>query len=306
MDETRLPGYRILGQLGQGGMGVVYRALDTATSREVAVKLLPPRLADDELAQGLFLREAILNSTLDHPNITRVLGGGEAEDGRYFMVSELLRGRGLQEILRVDLPPVARALDIAAQVASGLGAAHAKGVLHRDIKPSNLMLVAEGRVKILDFGLARFTAAAGDGLGGRALGTAHYSSPEQIRGEETDGRTDLWSLGIVLFEMLVGAIPFHGSDRWQTLDAVLTHDPSPVSIHNRDVPPEVDAIVARALAKDREERYASASEMCVALEALSRQPAAERSAPLTAGDRSEVAGPVAPAPRRRWWRRRSN
>ncbi len=246
--------YEILDQLGGGGMGVVYRARDTKLERVVALKFLPPELSRDHDANARFMQEAKAASALDHPNICTIYEVGEAEDGRLFIAMAYYDGQTLKYRLQEGSFDELEALDIARQIAEGLRAAHRKDIVHRDIKPANVMVTDDGLVKILDFGLAKLPGVLSLTQAGSTLGTAGYMSPEQIEGREVDGRTDLWSLGVVLYQMVVGRRPFEGD-----YESALTY-----AILNQEVkiPPEVGPqarqVVERLLAKGVEERYPSA------------------------------------------------
>ena len=197
--------YVIAAELGRGGMGVVYRAQDPRLDRQVAIKVLPPDLIRDATAKQRFLQEAKAASALDHPNICTIHEINETGDGQFYLVMAHYEGETLRE--RITRGPLALddAIDIATQVGQGLSKAHAVGIVHRDIKPANLMLTTDGAVKILDFGLAKLAGSEGVTQTGTTVGTVAYMSPEQARGEEVDHRTDIWSLGVVLYEMLAGA-----------------------------------------------------------------------------------------------------
>jgi Tol biopolymer transport system component/predicted Ser/Thr protein kinase len=274
--------YRVIGKLGQGGMGVVYAAEDTRLGREVALKFLPEN-ARDEQARERLQREARAASVLNHPNICTVYDVGEHE-GEYFIAMELLRGQTLQQRLGQGPLPVELALALAIQLSEALQAAHTKGILHRDLKPSNIFLTEHGQAKLLDFGLARSlrtaalagaserTASMDPNLTspGTALGTVAYMSPEQARGEELDARSDLFSLGAVLYEVFTGQGPFAGTSTALIFDAILNRDPAPVSRSNPKVSPELERILDKLLEKDRELRYQSAAELRSDLKRLKR------------------------------------
>jgi Tol biopolymer transport system component len=274
----RLGPYEILAPLGAGGMGEVYRARDPRLGREVAVKVLPASLVTDEDRLRRFEQEARAVGQLDHPGLLTVFDVG-SHDGTPYIVSELLRGETLRARFAGGPLPEARAIELGAQIARGLAAAHAKGIVHRDLKPENLFVTADGRAKILDFGLARVApgpAAAGaqsqlETLSalttpGVILGTVGYMSPEQVRGEATDARSDIFSLGVVLYEMLTGRRAFAGASAVETLNAILKEEPS------RELPPFVPGgdglsrVVKRCLEKRREDRFQGADDLAFALE----------------------------------------
>jgi serine/threonine protein kinase/tetratricopeptide (TPR) repeat protein len=261
--------YRIVGLLGRGGMGTVYKARDSRLERDVAIKLLPEALREPAL-RVRFEREARAASALNHPNICSVYDVGEFED-HPFLVMELLEGQTLREYIDTQPRDFAQIVQLAAETADALEAAHAKGIVHRDIKPANIFVTERGHAKLLDFGLAsRAPHGAGSGETstqrmltgpGSALGTIAYMSPEQARGEAVDARTDLWSLGVVLYEMVIGSRPFEGSTAAVVFDAILNKAPVPVRERNPEVPAELASIIARLLEKDRAPRYQSAAEL---------------------------------------------
>jgi serine/threonine-protein kinase len=258
--------YRILGELGRGAMGVVYKAEDPSLDRVVALKTI--RLGDDaegrkEYEKRFFL-EAKAAGKLTHPNIVTIFDFGEEEDLAY-MAMEVLEGVDLRARMRGDPIPVPEAADIALQVAEGLAFAHERGIVHRDIKPGNIMLLERGPVKIMDFGIARMRTADHKTSTGVVLGTPRYMSPEQIAGQPVDQRSDIFSLGTVLYEMLTQTSLFAGQDVNQIAHNVTYVDPTPPSRVNPEVPPMLDFVVARALKKDPEVRYQNAYELCADL-----------------------------------------
>jgi serine/threonine protein kinase len=252
--------YTILEELGRGGMGIVYKAEDTKLRRTVALKFLPPELVRDEGARERFIHEARAASALDHTNICTIYEIDEA-DGHYFIAMAFVEGRSLKEILKGGPLPLGEAIALARDIASGLHEAHEKGIVHRDIKPSNIMVTPQGRAKILDFGLAISPGRAQVTRTGTTLGTVAYMSPEQARGLEVDRRSDLWSLGVVLYEMITGRRPFAGAYEQAVLYAILNTEPEPAAKHRTDVPTGLERIIARALDKNRETRYRSADEL---------------------------------------------
>ena len=247
--------YRGLELIGGGGMGVVYKAEDLRLARTVALKFLPPELTRDPEAKARFLQEARSASGLDHPNICTIHEVGETEDGRLYLAMPHYEGEILRQ--KIERGPLAidEATDIALQIARGLAKAHGRGIVHRDIKPANLMVTSDGVVKILDFGLAKLVGSAAITRTGSSLGTPAYMSPEQARGEEVDHRTDLWSLGVVLYEMVAGRRPFRGEHEQAVVYSLLNDDPKPLTEVRSDTPPELERIVDGLLAKDPAKRY---------------------------------------------------
>jgi serine/threonine-protein kinase len=279
--------YRILGKIGEGGMGVVYRAEDTRLGRQVAVKFLSSELSAAPLALERFTREARAASALNHPNICALYDIGD-RDGQPFLVMELLDGTTLRTRVETRPLPFDEMLALATQIADALDAAHSLGIVHRDIKSANIFLTERGQAKVLDFGLAKLVAVRGLQLDesdttlgvapgaqrtgfGETLGTVSYMSPEQARGEEVDARSDLFSLGAVLYEMATGRMPFTGRTSALVFEAIFNQTPAPPSSVNRALPPEFDRIIAKALEKDREFRYQTAAELRADLRRLKRE-----------------------------------
>lgn len=257
--------YQILECIGAGGMGTVYRAHDTRLGREVALKFLPAHVSASDDAKKRLSLEAKAAASLDHPNVCTVHEIGETDDGRLFIAMALYEGKTLKDRLGRGPLPVTEAVDIAVQIARGLAAAHARGIVHRDVKPGNAILLSDGTVKLLDFGLAKLADATLTRQGATP-GTVAYMSPEQVRGDPLDQRTDLWSLGVVLHEMLTGMRPFRGGNDSALIHAVLQEDPESVSKRRSEVPPSLARIVERLLRKDPEARYGDARELLADLE----------------------------------------
>ncbi|MEE8549736.1 MAG: serine/threonine-protein kinase, partial [Gemmatimonadota bacterium] len=249
--------YEVVELLGAGGMGVLYKATDTRLGRTVALKFLPPQWGLDGAFKARFEREARAVAALDHPNVCNIHEIGETEQGQLFIAMAYYEGETVREKIARGPIDVDEALELATQAASGLAAAHAAGLTHRDIKPANLMVTEEGVLKILDFGLAK-TADATVTEAGMRLGTPAYMSPEQTRGEEVDSRTDLWSLGVVLYEMLTAQRPFRADSNSAVINAIRHEEPEQPGELREGVPEELARLVLRLLSKDPETRYAGA------------------------------------------------
>ena len=263
--------YHITEKLGEGGMGVVYKATDTKLDRPVALKFLAPHLLRDDEGRKRFAREAKAAASLDHPNICTVDEIDEA-DGRTFIVMAFLEGRPLSERIAAGPLKLPEALSTAIQIAEGLEAAHEKGIVHRDIKPDNVMLMAgsRGLLKIMDFGPAQLAGSSKLTRGGSTLGTMSYMSPEQAEGADTDRRTDIWALGVVLYEMAAGQLPFRGDFDQAVVFSIMNEPPEPLTAVRTGVPKELERIVHKCLAKKVDERYQHADELLVDLQALRR------------------------------------
>ncbi len=277
---SKLGPYEIVSLLGAGGMGEVYRARDSRLRREVAIKVLPQALSTDADRLRRFEQEALATAALNHPNILAVFDIGTAE-GAPYVVSELLEGETLRERLKSGPVPSRKALDYSMQAAQGLAAAHEKGIIHRDLKPENLFITKDGRVKILDFGLAKLTqadptsdknsmtATHGATEAGMVMGTAGYMSPEQVRGQPLDARSDIFSFGAILYEMLSGKRAFHGDTTADTMSSILKDEPADLSETNRNIAPALERIVHHCLEKNPESRFHSASDIAFDLGHLS-------------------------------------
>jgi len=257
--------YRITRQIGAGGMGVVYEAVDTRLDRTVALKFLPLDALDDEAAKADLVHEAKAASFLDHPHICSIFAIDETPDGRLFIAMARYEGETLGERIGRGPLPLKDALRIARETADALGHAHEAGIVHRDVKPANIFLAADGGVKVLDFGLAQVPGRARVTGAGTTLATASYLSPELARGQEADRRSDLWSLGVVLYEMVTGKTPFRGETSAALVSGILTTEPAPVASLGTGVPPELDQVLSKCLAKARNERYETAEDLAADL-----------------------------------------
>jgi serine/threonine protein kinase/tetratricopeptide (TPR) repeat protein len=263
--------YKILSKLGEGGMGIVYKAEDTKLKRTVALKFLSPELTRDEKAKERFVHEAQAASALDHPNICTIHEIDETEEGQTFIAMACYEGESLKA--RIERGPVEldRALDIAIQMVQGVSKAHERKIIHRDIKPANVLVTMDGLVKIVDFGLAKLGGRTKLTRTGMTPGTVSYMSPEQLRGDEVDARSDIWALGVVLYEMVTGETPFRGEYEQAMSYSIINEDPRPIRSRRPEVPVEVERVIERALSKDVSERYQSAVEMFGVLQSLKRR-----------------------------------
>src|SRR5215211_5426133 len=301
----RVKHYQIVNLIGEGGMGEVYLAADTILGRRVALKVLPAFVSKDPERLRRFTQEARAASRLSHPNVCVVHEIGETDDGLPFIAMEYVEGMTLRQRMRSHAMKLGDVLDIAIQVAEALIAAHEAGIVHRDIKPENIVIRPEGYVKILDFGLAKLTerhkgaihatmsTLLFDSSPGTVIGTAAYMSPEQARGVGVDERTDVWGLGVVLYEMASGRPPFIGETATDVVVAIVERDQLPISEHVEGTPPELERIVRKALRKDRNERYQIVKELAIDLRSLRRElevnSALERSIAPGVGSGSEYA-----------------
>ncbi len=285
--------FRIGEPLGSGGMGVVYEAEDTRLGRSVALKFLAPELVRDPAAKARFLTEARSVSALDHTNLCSILEAGESEDGLLFLAMPRYDGESLERRIARGPLAVEEALEIVVQAARGLAKAHGHGIIHRDVKPGNLFVTRDGVVKILDFGIAKLTGEVGHTRLGAVLGTPSYMAPEQTRGETVDARADVWSLGVVLYEMLAGRRPFVGGTGAAVVHAVLHRTPEPLTSLRPEVPAELDRIISKMLAKDPGQRHADAAEVLADLRSALGLPATGSQSPSASS---------ASTPRRPWRR----
>lgn len=267
---TRLGHYEILERLGAGGMGVVYKARDARLKRLVALKMLPAELTQDATAKQRFLQEAEAASHLDHPNVCTVYEIAETPQGELYLAMAFYEGETLKQRIEGEPLGLVEAVEIAIQITQGLAKAHGAGIIHRDIKPANVMLTADGLVKILDFGLAKLADQAAVTQTGTVVGTVAYMSPEQAAGDVVDARTDLWSLGVVVYEMLSNERPFTGESAQPIINAIVNRTPRPLRSWRSDIPAELERIVTRLLSKSSERRYASTVELLADLRTLKR------------------------------------
>ena len=284
--------YKITEKLGEGGMGVVYKAEDTKLERPVALKFLRSDALEDEEHKARFLREARAVASLNHPNICVIHEIDEIE-GESFIAMEFVEGESVKQKIKARPLKLDGAVDIAVQTAQGLQAAHEKGVVHRDIKSSNLIVTPQGRVKVMDFGLAQLAERSQLTKTATILGTPAYMSPEQARKSTTDRRTDIWSLGVVIYEMVTGTLPFDRERLEAVLYAIGNEEPEPVTALRAGLPMELEWIVGKALAKDTDERYQHVEEMTVDLRGLGKKAARGKPTILPAGIEGAAGSEVA-------------
>ena len=310
---TRLGRYEIRSKIGEGGMGEVYLAQDGKLDRKVALKILPVEVAADKERMRRFVQEAKTASALNHPNIITIYEIDQTDSG-HFIATEFIDGGTLREKLKRGRMKLDEALDVAQQAAFALTAAHGAAIVHRDIKPENIMVRLDGIVKVLDFGLAKLledhqremidpeadTRALVLTDPGKVLGTPQYMSPEQARGLDLDARTDIWSLGVVLYEMVAGRAPFRGETKSHTVVSILESEPPPLATFAPDTPAELQRIVRKALTKDRDSRYQTARDLMIDLKSLRRdldlQGEIERSTLPSAGQGLSGSAAVVAAP----------
>jgi len=293
MDDQRRPAFPMIGQtldhyrieskLGEGGMGVVYEARDTHLDRPVAIKILPADKVADPGRKQRFVQEAKAASALNHPNIVTIYDI-RSQDGTDFIVMEHIKGRTLDQLIAAKGMRPARALEYAVQIADAMAQAHGAGILHRDLKPSNIMVTDDGRAKLLDFGLAKLlepTDSLADAITlvarplskeGAVMGTAAYMSPEQAEGQKLDGRSDIFSFGSVLYEMVTGRRPFTADSQLSILTKILKEEPAPPRQLDTSIPPELEKLILRCLRKDPARRYQTMADLKVALEDLQAEP----------------------------------
>ena len=287
MIGKRILHYKIIEKLGEGGMGIVYKTEDTKLKREVAIKFLPRQIAVNEEERQRFKIEAQAAAALNHPNITTIHAIEEIDD-EMFIVMEYIDGNELREIVKENQLAIETVIDIATQIAQGLKAAHDKNIAHRDIKSANIMVKESGQVKIMDFGLAKIGGNTKLTKAGSTLGTVSYMSPEQARGEDVDFRTDIWSFGVVLYEMLTGNLPFKGEYEQAVIYSILNEEPESISSINSDVSFQLEQVVTKALTKNMDERCGSADELRVDLKAIEDQPKiVERKATIPRNNKSK-------------------
>ena len=270
MINKNISHYKIIEKIGSGGMGVVYKAQDLKLDRFVALKFLPPHLISSNDEKQRFIHEAKAASSLDHNNICNIYEIDETDDGQLFISMAYYEGETLDKTIKEKPLPVEEAIDIAVQIAQGLAKAHEKEIVHRDIKPANIMLTADGVVKILDFGLAKLSTQTKLTKDGTMLGTIAYMSPEQARGDEVDHKTDIWSLGVIIYEMLTGQLPFKGDYDQAVIYGIANEQPEPITGLRTGVPLELERIINRCISKDPQDRYQHADDLLSELNRLKK------------------------------------
>ena len=288
MSGETIAHYRVLERLGAGGMGVVYKAEDTKLKRLVALKFLPPELTRNEEAKRRFMREAQAASALDHPNICTVHGIEETGDGQLFICMAHYTGGTLRKKMSEEKPEIAECLAWAGQVAQGLIAAHENGIVHRDLKPANIILTKDGVVKIVDFGLAKLVGASRLTKTGASMGTLSYMSPEQAKGQEVDHRTDVWSFGVILYEMIAGRLPFHAEQELAMLYAIANEKPAPFPKLTPPIPIELERLIEKAMQKEASRRFDSMRELFEALQKIPLKTTMTAKAPTLSEEGSEI------------------
>ena len=284
--------YRVFERLGGGGMGLVYRARDTRLDRDVALKFLPPEWSHEALLRERFSREARAASALDHPHICTVYDIGETDEGQLFIAMAYCPGRTLKQSIHEGPMPIGQAVDYAIQIAEALESAHEAGIVHRDIKPANILISDRDQLKVVDFGLAKLAGEAAVTREGTVIGTPAYMSPEQVNGEEVDGRSDIWALGAVIYEMLTGRRAFAAEHERAVLLSILSHDPTPPESVRPDLPAELARIIRRCLKRDAGKRYQSAAELLADLRRFRGE--------ISPAEIITQSLPSAPRVRRRW------
>lgn len=271
MNYKTLSHYKILKKIGSGGMGIVFKAMDTRLNRFVALKFLVPDGHANENGKKRFINEAKAAAILEHNNICNIHEIGEMADGRLYIAMAYYEGETINKIIACESLNMVFAIDIGIQIAQGLSSAHEVGIVHRDIKPANLMITNRGEVKILDFGLAKVVGKQESLKEGSTLGTIAYMSPEQMRGEEVDCRTDIWSLGVVLYEMITGQLPFKWDCEQAIIYSIINENAKSITSLRSDAPWELEQVVNKAMSKNPDERYLKIDEMLNDLSLLQKQ-----------------------------------
>ena len=297
MIGTVVGSYKVTEKIGEGGMGAVFKGIDLMLEREVAIKMLRPELASQPQVVERFRSEAVTLAKLNHPNIATLFSFlRHGED--FFMVMEFVRGETLDSLIRRSgAMPCAQAIALFCQALEGIDHAHRMGIVHRDIKPANMMLTETGTLKVMDFGIARVLGTSRMTRQGNIVGTIEYMSPEQVRGQETDARSDIYSLGILLYEMLTGRVPFSSDSEYDLMQMQIERAPEPPRLYSAQIPQFVEQAIMRALAKRIEARFQGAAEFRNALSALAGGSAPTRVAPTISPQQTQIIGAVAPPPR---------